>query len=470
MSEIDSGGIFVSYRRQDTCHVAGRLFDRLAERFGRSHVFMDVVSIEPGFDFAEAINDGVSGCDVLLVLIGQSWLSAVDEQGRRRLDNPDDLVLLEVKAALDQHVRVIPVLIDGTSAPRRDELPKVIADLTRRNWVRLNHETFGSDVAVLMDVLDRIMRPDSGRNAAVPNVVVGQGNLGPGGPTADSQRASPGVGDLGAQGQALSMLAAEAVTTATGSTDPTWAVRASTPGATSTGPTRTMEAAGAINKRAAQAVLAITLAVLAVPVVAGLIIDSKQFGDTLGILWLLLFFLMIVGVVAIWMLRQLPREEKNSLKRFWVTGPTLALLLVVIPGTIVVPRLMGFWNNISSGHAADGASPTMLSPGIATADSTSKVACGNGHICIYPEANYGGVPYVLRATDDSTSLVDTPINDKTFSVINNGGSPRTARIYRSESYSGSHTCIQPGGRIADLRGFAVSQWGSSLKLNDDRCG
>jgi hypothetical protein len=150
MSKIDSGGIFVSYRRQDTPHVAGRLFDRLAERFGRSHVFMDVVSIEPGFDFAEVINEAINGCDVLLVLIGQSWLSAVDEHGRRRLENPEDLVLLEVKAALDQRVRVIPVLVDGTSAPRRDELPEVIAGLTRRNCVRLDHETFGSDVGVLM--------------------------------------------------------------------------------------------------------------------------------------------------------------------------------------------------------------------------------------------------------------------------------------------------------------------------------
>jgi hypothetical protein len=112
----------------------------------------------------------------------------------------------------------------------------------------------------------------------------------------------------------------------------------------------------------------------------------------------------------------------------------------------------------------------LFSSGIAIADSTSKVACGGGQVCIYPEVNYGGTPYVRRAIDSSTSLVDTPINDKTFSVINNGASPRTARIYRSGHYSGSYTCIQPGGRIPDLQGYAVGQWGSSLKLNDDRCG
>ena len=80
------------------------------------------------------------------------------------------------------------------------------------------------------------------------------------------------------------------------------------------------------------------------------------------------------------------------------------------------------------------------------------------------------MPYVRRATDSSVSLTNTTINDKTFSIINNGVSPRTARLYRSGSYSGSYTCIQPGGSISDLQGFAVGQWGSSLKLNNDRCG
>ncbi len=259
-------------------------------------------------------------------------------------------MLLEVKAALDQGVRVIPVLVDGASAPRRDEFPEVNADLTRRNWVRLDHETFGSDVGVLMDVLDKIIRPDSGRSVAGPSLVVGQDNVGSGGPADDSQQSHSGVGDLAAQGQALSMPAEEAVTTVAVSNDPMRAVRAA-PGA-----------AGAVNEWAVPAALAIALAVLAVPVVAGLIIDSKQLGGTLGILGLLLFFLMIVRVAAIWILHQLCQEEKNGLKRFWIAGPTLVLLLVVIPEIIVVPRLVAFWNNTSSGHHADGASPIEMSP------------------------------------------------------------------------------------------------------------
>lgn len=112
----------------------------------------------------------------------------------------------------------------------------------------------------------------------------------------------------------------------------------------------------------------------------------------------------------------------------------------------------------------------LLSSGIAVADSTAKVGCAAGHVCIYPEINYGGTPYVRRATDGSTSLADTPVNGKTLSVINKGASPKTARIYKNGDYSGPHTCIGAGESIADLTAFAVGKEGSSLKINDDTCG
>jgi hypothetical protein len=56
MAKAEGGGIFVSYRRQETSHLAGRLYDRLADRFGEGQVFIDVDAIEPGVDFAEEIS------------------------------------------------------------------------------------------------------------------------------------------------------------------------------------------------------------------------------------------------------------------------------------------------------------------------------------------------------------------------------------------------------------------------------
>jgi fructose transport system substrate-binding protein len=166
VSEQPSRRIFVSYRREDSRHMAGRLFDRLAERFGDGNIFMDVDSIEPGVDFGEAIERAIRGCDVLLALIGRDWVGATDERGRRRLDDPDDLVVLEVRSALDRDLRVIPVLIDGAASPRRTDLPDGIAALARRNAVRLDHDTFRSDIGPLLRALDAA--PRSARTVDAP--------------------------------------------------------------------------------------------------------------------------------------------------------------------------------------------------------------------------------------------------------------------------------------------------------------
>jgi len=90
-------------------------------------VFIDVASIEPGVDFAEVITRAVGSCDVLLAVIGPGWLTAPDEAGQRRLDDPDDLVRLEVEAALARDVRVIPVLVEDATMPRRKDLPEDLA-------------------------------------------------------------------------------------------------------------------------------------------------------------------------------------------------------------------------------------------------------------------------------------------------------------------------------------------------------
>jgi hypothetical protein len=124
--EAKGGGIFLSYRRQDSSHVAGRLYDRFAERFGKGRVFIDVDTMEPGVDFAQAIARAVETCEVLLAIIGPSWLTAKDQQDRRRLEDPDDIVRLEVEAALARDVRVIPILVENAVMPNQVELPRAL--------------------------------------------------------------------------------------------------------------------------------------------------------------------------------------------------------------------------------------------------------------------------------------------------------------------------------------------------------
>jgi hypothetical protein len=146
--------IFLSYRREDASGHAGRLYDALAARFGDENVFIDVDTIDPGVDFAEAITRAVAGCDALIALIGREWLIATDEEGRRRLDDPQDFVRLELEAALEREVVVIPAYVQEAEPPRADRLPASLAPLARRQGAELRDVGWRDDVRRLISRLE----------------------------------------------------------------------------------------------------------------------------------------------------------------------------------------------------------------------------------------------------------------------------------------------------------------------------
>jgi chemotaxis protein histidine kinase CheA len=149
--------VFLSYRKEDTSGHALHLYEDLVERFGRENVFMDMRALEPGLDYEEAIDAALEICDVLLCLIGTRWMSAANEEGLRRLDDPDDWVSRELEAALARPgVRVIPVLVERAQMPRRLDLPKTLASLARRQAFDLSNMHFAEDVARLVAVLERV--------------------------------------------------------------------------------------------------------------------------------------------------------------------------------------------------------------------------------------------------------------------------------------------------------------------------
>src|SRR4051812_32883655 len=145
--------IFISYGRDETEGYAGRLFQDLCERFGKDSVFMDVAGIEPGRDFRRVVERQVASCGVLLALIGKTWVSITDAQGKRRVDDPYDFVRLEVASALKRDIPVIPVLVQQADMPRAEQLPDDLRDLAYRNNVELTHARWASDVQVLVTAL-----------------------------------------------------------------------------------------------------------------------------------------------------------------------------------------------------------------------------------------------------------------------------------------------------------------------------
>ena len=87
---------------------------------------------------------------MLLALIGADWLDARDERGNRRLSNPNDFVRIEIATALRRSIPVIPILLDGITAPRAEQLPEDLEELALRNTLNVHHASFHSDMAKLI--------------------------------------------------------------------------------------------------------------------------------------------------------------------------------------------------------------------------------------------------------------------------------------------------------------------------------
>ena len=153
--------IFINYRREDSAPYAGRLYDRLIEHFGDDQVFMDIDKIGAGEDFVEVINRKISACDIAIVSIGPDWLGATDESGKRRLDNAEDFVRMEIVTALKRKICVIPVLVDGARMPRKRDLPRALAPLSRRNAIELSETRFHDDVNRLIKAIEKFLRENT---------------------------------------------------------------------------------------------------------------------------------------------------------------------------------------------------------------------------------------------------------------------------------------------------------------------
>jgi hypothetical protein len=132
-----TGSIFISYRRDDSADIAGRIYDRLVQHFSRDTVFKDVDSIPLGIDFRQHLEGALSQCRVLLAVMGERWSGTDAATTRRRIDDPSDHVRLELELALARNVPIIPVLVRNFSIPAPDKLPQSLQSLAYRNGINV---------------------------------------------------------------------------------------------------------------------------------------------------------------------------------------------------------------------------------------------------------------------------------------------------------------------------------------------
>jgi len=158
--------IVISYRKEDTKSVAGRLQDFLSTRFGDKSVLLGVEGlIQPGDDFQIALVNGAKAADTLILLIGSQWAGSWQA-------NAEDYDMIALSSALAEGKRVIPVLVNGANAPTSDQLPGGLAPLARRTPMTLSEDTFRDDATKLAD---SIAKAGGTANIAQPSGQVSSG-------------------------------------------------------------------------------------------------------------------------------------------------------------------------------------------------------------------------------------------------------------------------------------------------------
>jgi hypothetical protein len=168
------GGIFISYRREDSAGWTGRLAERLKQKFGAEAIFMDIDTIQPGADFADALRAAVGACDVLLAMIGPEWSLATNAEGQTRLEDPKDWVRTELTTALSRSIPVIPVLVGGASLPKLATLPDDLKKLFNYQAHELTDKRWEFDSSQLVQVLEKVVQGAKPKRNIVQTILAGR--------------------------------------------------------------------------------------------------------------------------------------------------------------------------------------------------------------------------------------------------------------------------------------------------------
>jgi hypothetical protein len=153
----NSPRITISYRRGDSGIITGRIFDRLANHYGKEAVFRDIDNIPAGVDFRERIDETLDQSDVVLAIVGPRWIGS--HSGRDRLSEPSDPVRVEIETALHKRKPLIPVLVLSAHMPTVEHLPAALHDFAYRNAVTVDAEQdFDVHLARLIRAIDRIAK------------------------------------------------------------------------------------------------------------------------------------------------------------------------------------------------------------------------------------------------------------------------------------------------------------------------
>jgi TM2 domain-containing membrane protein YozV len=153
--------IVLSYRRNDSAGVTGRIWDHLCQRYGQREVFMDVDSIPVGVNFREYFASVLDAAKLLVVVIGPHWAGS-RRGAASRLHNEDDEIRIEIELAKKLHVPILPVLVDGATMPNQEDVPESLSGALKVNAAFVEGRTFLEDIGRLKLAIDRCLKESRG--------------------------------------------------------------------------------------------------------------------------------------------------------------------------------------------------------------------------------------------------------------------------------------------------------------------
>jgi hypothetical protein len=178
MEDFDMPTIFISYRRDDSQSASGRLTDYLGLKLKGVSIFRDVKTISPGDNFVNVIRNTINTSDIIILIIGQRWLSISDSSGKRRLEDENDYHRQEIVAALQLNKTIIPILVDGAHMPEKTDLPNELHKILEYQAWECSDERWDYDADKLLTVIrKKLSLPESGYNKRLKVLTTVTGTL-----------------------------------------------------------------------------------------------------------------------------------------------------------------------------------------------------------------------------------------------------------------------------------------------------
>jgi len=141
--------VFVSYQRADTAMAAHALFYAL--RLEGHRAYIDTGDIGVGQLYRQVISDAIAESNLVLALIGPAFDAG-------RLGEPTSVVAFEWQRARFHGAAVVPLLVDGGTMPRDDQLAPQLRWFTRRNAITLRRASFSTDIATCVSAVSTMAR------------------------------------------------------------------------------------------------------------------------------------------------------------------------------------------------------------------------------------------------------------------------------------------------------------------------